>query len=239
MFSFFKKDLAEIIRAGLVLASLMALEPTKKVVIEKFEGISEFWGAMISTSLVFGALLVAVFILETLPARMALRNRFLKRCERIWAQKVTVLGRPYSISIIKYSKADGSWIYEGIAYDNHFKKQAEWHTTSIYFSEKHGDKREWFFSGKAWIYKHDAVNDLALLEDYDAYVHPILTLPEQCGRKIKGIVADVGVDKKRNLFDIELWPAKCDKSLNSKEDIGELKPAEVEELLQEAGVISS
>jgi len=234
MFTFLKGDLAEIIRAGLVLAALALPEPVKKALQERF-GLSEFSASTGGVALVFVGLFIANAVLQTRPAQTVLRSRRLKDFEGLWVQKVGIKDRPHSIAMIKYNKGEGCWTYEGVGFNASFLKSAYWHTSSIYFNDKNKHTPEWFFSGDAKLFEMKEIGPTP--EDSVAHVHPILTLPEMKRNRFNGIVADVGVGGKRNLFDIELLAAKSQAQINSREDIENLSPDEVREILQNAGAI--
>jgi hypothetical protein len=234
MFTFLKGDLAEIIRAGLVLAALALLGPFKEALHQSF-GLSDLWASAGGVALVFVGLFIANAVLQTKPTQTVLRNRRLKEFEGLWVQKVGIIDRPYSIAIIKYNKAEGCWTYDGVGFNASFLKSAYWHTSSIYFNDKNKSTPEWFFSGDAKLFE---VKDIGLTpEDSVAHVHPILNLPEISRNRFNGIVADVGVGGKRNLFDIELLAAEPQAQINSREDIEKLSPENVKAIIQSAGAI--
>ena len=160
-----------------------------------------------------------------------LRDAQLAKLEGIWAQRISLKARRFSIGLIQYDSESNSWEYCGVGFDDDFKAAATWHTFSLGYKRA---KRTWHFDGIACILTK---------KDVQTEVAPTLRIPRGTVDKLTGRVSDIGADGRRHIFDIEEMKrisisTTFKGDLSSTDTICYLSPKQVEELLTEAKLLA-
>ena len=153
------------------------------------------------------------------------RNKFLRKFETVWLEKVGRDDRPFAIGLISFRR--DRWVFEGFGYDLDFRRAAHWYTSSLYY---HADR--WYFAGEAFLINKDTG-----IHYGHGTVIPVLTLSDE-ESVLTGHVSDIGINGESKIFAIT--PQRADElfSKNTRiEDIRRLTPQQVKDTFVKARLL--
>jgi hypothetical protein len=221
----------------LILVALIILiwEKVPDRVLESLKSPDPIVFSTIAYAITIGLIIAVTFVFERVfrtPVLASLsKDSNLAKFEGIWAQKISLPERPYSIGLIRFNAKSDCWEYSGVGFHPDFTPGATWHTSSSRYDDK---VREWFFAGTA-----------STVDNRDASytVVPIIRIPRGVSHKLTGTVADIGAGGHRLIFDIlEMKritaPSDFDGDLSSPDSITDLRSDQVQTLLFKVALLS-